>query len=412
MILKYDSYHNKIILPDRISTGILPHFISAASQWLQRGPAATITLDFSLTKKAFANGMLGIIAIVNQLRAEGVNIKVILPDDKKANGYFFTTNWAHLLDPRFKSNKKHSKNHFVAQFGSFEQLPPLVNNFMDLVLEHILMPKDIQSALEWSVNEICDNVINHAETGLGGFIQVIAYPTNDLIAFTVADAGRGILNSLKEGIPKLDNDLEAIQEAVKAGITRNKEVGQGNGLAGTLRITSMTGGSLDILTGTGRLLVAPDGIENFQYSHNQAFKGTCVSAQIVLSHEFSVTEALTFGKVPYVPYSIVDYKYELQEEDALLVKIRNEKAGTGTRSAGRQMNKKLLNLIEAKPGYAIYVNWENINVIASSYADEFIGKLFVKLGAGQFEAIIKNINLDPVVELIINKAIAQRSLSG
>ncbi len=125
---------------------------------------------------------------------------------------------------------------------------------MEIIMGHIQMPKDVLAALEWSITEICDNVINHSESKVGGFLQVIAYPQNNLVAFTVADAGKGILQSLKEGIPTLTSDVEAIQQAIKAGVTRNKDAGQGNGLAGTSRIAVMTGGSLDILTGAGRLL--------------------------------------------------------------------------------------------------------------------------------------------------------------
>jgi anti-sigma regulatory factor (Ser/Thr protein kinase) len=115
---------------------------------------------------------------------------------------------------------------------------------MDVVLRSMFIPSDIISALEWSISEICDNVINHSESMVGGFVEVITFPRQGIITFTVADAGRGILGSLKEAIPTLRTDAQAIGEAIKAGVTRNKAVGQGNGLAGSLRITTMTGGSM------------------------------------------------------------------------------------------------------------------------------------------------------------------------
>jgi len=171
----------------------------------------------------------------------------------------------------------------------------------------------------------------------------------------------------------------------------------------------MTGGSLDILTGEGRLLFERRGNKTFEYGNNRSFQGTCVSGQIVLSHQFSVREALTFGAVPYEPYTIVDQKYEMQDEDALLVKMNEQEGGTGTRAAGGEMYTMILNLMEAKPDYPIYLNWENVQVIASSFADEFLGKLFVKLGQLKFEAIIKNIYVNDVVEYIISKAISERA---
>jgi len=408
VFLKYDTFGNRIEFSDHISTGILPHFAAAIRLWHERGPANSLTFDFSRVSKAFANGMLGVIATANNLRFQGVDILVTLPYSQMPRQFFSSTNWAHLLDSRFaRTNNK--RNHYVQRFSSYQELPDVVNNFMEVVLRHIEIPRDIQSALEWSVNEICDNVINHAQTDAGGYLQVIAYPKHDLIAFTVADAGRGILHSLQEGVPTLEKDVQAIEEAIKAGVTRNKQFGQGNGLAGTYRITSMTGGSLDILTGEGRLLLERHGNKTFDYGGERSFQGTCVSGQIVLSHQFSVREALTFGAIPYDPYTIVDQKYEMQDEDALLIKMSEQEGGTGTRAAGGEMYTMILNLMEAKPGYPIYLDWENVAVIASSFADEFLGKLFVKLGKMKFEAVVKNIYINNIVEHIISKAISERA---
>lgn len=139
---------------------------------------------------------------------------------------------------------------------------------MDVVLRNMKISRDLISALEWSINEICDNVINHSFSKVGGFVQVATFSARNSISFTVADAGRGILNSLKEGIPTLRTDAQAIGEAIKAGVTRNKKYGQGNGLAGSLRITNMTGGSLDILSGSGRFLSTPETAQKTELERN------------------------------------------------------------------------------------------------------------------------------------------------
>lgn len=408
-LVKYESYRNRIIFPKRIATGALPEFASAIQEWNNRKPSNFLTLDFSKVVKAFANGMLGIIAITVNLRLQGTQIDVILPELPIPKEFLRSTNWAHFLDPvHFPKRSQARKRQFLGQFSTFEELPAQVTGFMEIVMRHMEMPGDILSALEWSVNEICDNVINHSNSAPGGFLQVIAYPTNDIIAFTVADAGRGILHSLKEGIPGLESDIQAIEEAVKTGVTRNKAHGQGNGLAGTRRITTMTGGSLDILSGLGRLTITKD--TNASRTENAAggFNGTCVSGQIRISYDFSVSKALTFGSVPYVPYTIIDAHYELPDEDALLIKMQEEAIGTGSRAAGREMHTKVLNILGAKPGYPLYIDWQNVSVIASSFADEFIGKLYVKQGKIKFEQTIRNIQMNALVAQLIEKAIAER----
>jgi hypothetical protein len=412
LFVKYNSRQNKIEFPDRISVGILPEFAAAISIWDQRKPGNSLAFDFSRVTKAFANGMLGIIAKVTQLRLKGNDIFIILPHQPDHREFFLATNWAYLLNPDFPMETGQNTRHFARQFTSFEMLPNLIFQFMNIVMRYISMPKDILSALEWSVNEVCDNVINHSNSSSGGFLQIIAYPQNGTIAFSVADAGNGILTTLREGFPNLETDIEAIEEALKAGVTRNKKYGQGNGLAGTLRISSMTGGSLDILSGRGRLLITPEGKTLSLNSLPKNFSGTCVSGHIRMSTEFSISEALSFGPFSYSPYNVVDAQYELEHEDALLVRMKNEDLGTGTRQAGKEMRFKLLNLIEVKPGYPIYIDWQEISVVASSFADEFVGKLFVTLGKGQFERIIRNTNLDPLVAQLISKAITERSMTN
>lgn len=408
----FNSYRNAIEFPARISAGVLPDFGAALHQWNLRGQTDRLILDFSNVEKAFANGMLGIIAMIADLRAKGFQIDYIPPASATARDFFAATKWSGFLNPEIQRPEKIYRKHFIQQFNSFEELPDLVNNFMDIIIRHIEMPRDILTALEWSVNEICDNVINHSNSVAGGFVQVIAYPAKDIIAFTVADAGRGIFNSLKEGIKDLPGDVEAIEEAIKVGVTRNKEVGQGNGLAGNLRITEMTGGSLDIISNGGRVLFLPDKINRITNPADKKITGTCVSSQINISQDFSVVQALTFGAIPYTIYNIADAKYEMPDADALYIAMRDEKAGTGTRAAGKEMHTKVVNLMKAKPGYPIIINWESIEVIASSFADEFIGKLFVKIGEKEFDSYIKNTNLMPLVSQLIDKAITERNAQG
>jgi anti-sigma regulatory factor (Ser/Thr protein kinase) len=388
---------------------VLPQFAGAIQEWRDRKPDNSLTLDFSKVQKAFADGMLGIIAVTTDLRLQGQKIAVVPPELPIPQKFFTATNWAHLLDPdNVPKRSQPHRRQFLQQFTTYKDLPGLVDGFMEIVMRHMEMPVDILAALEWSVNEVCDNVINHSNSAPGGFLQVIAYPDSRIIAFTVADAGRGILTSLQEGFPCLETDVEAITKAIEAGVTRNKAHGQGNGLAGTRRITTMTKGSLDIISGAGRINIVGDAETPRVWKAERSFNGTCVSGQIRISHDFSVSKALTFGKTPYVPYTIVDAHYELQEEDALLLKMEDQETGTGSRAAGREMRMKALNLIAAKPGFPLYLNWNNITIIASSFADEFLGKIFVRLGKEKFEHTIKHLEIQPLVAQLIGKAIAER----
>lgn len=131
-----------------------------------------------------------------------------------------------------------------------------------------------------------------------------------------------------------------------------------------------------------------------------------------MSHEFSIIEALKFGPHDYAPYTIVDAKYEKEDEDALYIKISDQLEGAGTRAAGKELRNKVKNLHTAKPDYPIYVDWQDTKIVASSLADEFLGRLFVELGKDKFESIFRNLHMSEVVEHIISKAITERAATG
>lgn len=411
-IVRYRSYDNTILFPIKIASAILPHFASAVNQWSNKRPYDLLTFDFSAVQKPYSNGMLGVIATINKLTLQrDFRYKIVLPNDQNVRKLFSITNWSYYLDSRnfSKSESVHDRHLVTRQFTSFEDLPLIVNDFMDVVLRNMRTPKDILSGLEWSINELCDNVINHSESPVGGFIEVVTYTKENKIAFSIADSGRGILSSLKEGIPTLHTDEQAIGEAIKAGVTRNKKFGQGNGLAGSLRITTMSGGSLDISSGKGRFYSTSGNSTSKEFDKSQPYDGTIVSGTILIAKNFSIVKALEFGgKISYTPINIIDLNYEMKDQDCLLMRMRDETTGYGTRKAGKQMNMKILNFISSKPNYPIYVDWEGVPVISSSFADEFMGKLFVELGPLNFSGLIRNKNMEQLVKGLLDKAIAQR----
>ncbi|WP_159433507.1 STAS-like domain-containing protein [Flavobacterium cucumis] len=361
--------------------------------------------------QAYPNGVLPIISSITEIRDEGYNVYVKLPHNENVRRLFRSVNWAHYLAPsQFeKSEAMHDRHLVTRNFKDEKEQFQIVNDFMDVVLRSMELPKDIISGLEWSVNEITDNVLNHSKSKNGGFVQASTYPTNGVIAFAVADSGRGILESLKEGFPSLRTDTQAIGEAMKAGVTRNPKYGQGNGLAGSLRVTTLTGGSLEITSGKARVISTSNETTRNDRRDFQYYQGTLVCGQINVTNDFSISKALNFGMDEnYEPGNVIDYHYEMEDQDCLILSMKKETTGFGTRRSGKQINTKINNLIKAKPNYPLVIDWEGVPVISSSFADEMVGKLFIKLGAISFSSIIRNINMEPLIRNLLDKAISQR----
>jgi hypothetical protein len=382
----------------------------AAIDRVERNGDSNLCLDFTSVVNAYPNGMVPIIATVENLRHKGISFKVLLPNHFNTRKMFRSVNWAYLLSPSdFDASEAHHDRHLVTRrFTDAAEQKSVVDDFMDVVLRNISAPRPIFSGLEWSVNEITDNVLNHSNSIFGGLIQANIYLKNNTVAFAVADAGRGILASLSEGIPSLRTDSQAIGEAIKAEVTRGAKFGQGNGLAGAVRVTTLSGGSFELTSGKSRLLVTPTESKNSDRRPFQYFQGTAVAGQIRISEDFSIEEALSFGNRSYAPVDFIELNSEQDDDKSLKIELKAESTGYGTRQAGKQLRTKAINLLRAEKTHPLVIDWAGIPVISSSFADEFLGKLFLELGPLTFSSRVRNIGMEQLIAGLLDKAISQR----
>lgn len=399
---------NRIQFIGRVNPYAHAQFLGCFHECRERG-YPDVVLDFSRCESAFPNGMIPLLASVDALRREKIDLSVTLPgEEDRLARLFVNTNWAHFLEPaRFpKSDTVHDRHLAAHRFSDFDQQQRLVNAFMDVVMRNMTLERDVIAGLEWSINEITDNVLNHAECEEGGIVQVSTFRDTRRIAFAVADSGRGILSSLREGHPALETDADAIGEAMKAGITRNPDDGQGNGIAGALRIATMSQGSFSITSGLAHVSVKMG--ETWHYRNQQKFQGTVVYAELGLDAQFHLSEALGLGGDPHQPADVIETAYQADEHDATVLKMRNESTGFGSRTAGRQLRTKCLNLLNAEPSKPLVLDWTAVPLVSSSFADELVGKLFASLGPLAFAARVRNVGMEAVVRALVDKAIMQR----
>lgn len=405
---------NRIVFDAKINSMSHRDFMLVQHE-VQRSGIDKVTLDFSSCDRAFADGMLPIICGVEAMRERGQKVSVILPRDSSLQRLFTNTSWAHYLDPDIHqpSNTAFDRHMAVHRFVAFEEQRAIVNEVLDVAMRTMSMARDVLEGLEWSFNEVTDNVLNHSQAPTGGLVQVTTYRDQGLVGFVVADRGQGILRSMREGYPDLASDKHAIGEAIKAGITRNPDVGQGNGLAGSLRIATLSGGSFALTSGTAQLVVQAykhnTDSKSFERRREQSFQGTLVSAFIKQNSDFKMADALAFPGYQHARFDIIDAKYENEDGSALIVRMRDETSGFGTRGAGRQVRTKCENLLDAETAMPMLLDWSGVPVISSSFADEFVGKLFVALGPLAFMARVRNVGMEALVRGLVDKAILQRS---
>lgn len=403
---------NRIRFLGRVNARAHREFLYCLSDGLERG-YEDFVLDFSVCDRAYLWGMLPVLAGLERLRRDRVVVAAVLPEDDMCRRLFHNTNWAHYLNPA-RYEKVHANpvdtgdgRHVPAhRFTDQATQEVLVNASLDVLMRNLVLDRSSLKALEWSLNEITDNVLNHAESPDGGLVQVNTFSEGTRVEIGIADSGQGVLASLRQGHPHLRTDEEALHEAMKAGTTRDPRIGQGNGIWYTMKLARDFGGSFDITSGSAELKVSPDDVKSYKRSQRGRFHGTFVRA------DFPLDSGVTFEEVLGLSGSHVDFietSYETDDGNALVLRLGRESSGFGTRRAGRGLRTKCRNLLNAAPEKPLLLDWEGIALVSSSFADELMGKLFVELAPLVFAARVRSKGMEPLVRGLVDKAILQRA---
>ena len=410
---------NKTLVFEKLQ---VPEVIAAAYRTQDiRGPLTPeIAFDLSQLDRAFSPRVLALAAITRGLRERGVEVALILPTDEKLHRHFLNTNWAHLMAPSsFGESASGFSDHMPAtEYGTTNAQSEVVSTVTELLLLQANIAKDVLGAFEWSMNEVTDNVLTHAEDPLGGFVQVTKFLGRGRgprrYEIVVADAGRGIGSSMRESFPELVDDIAACKHALEPGITSGP--GQGNGLAGIQSIAELAGGEISILSGHayGQLNYSDETPVVFWRNVFEGvnFPGTVVTVSLPLDVELDLREALRFQSPDWEPFDLVEAKYEAEQEGTFVIRLADEPSGRGTRESGRLLRNKVQNLISRDEHAIVRIDFSEVTMVSSSFADEFLGKLRLAMGPTAFDLHILFVNLPPPVQAVIAGAVSQRMRSG
>jgi anti-sigma regulatory factor (Ser/Thr protein kinase) len=371
-----------------------------------------IVLDFRAATYVDANLMLPLSSYADFNRKHHVDFSLVEPADGTLRRLFVNTNWAHFIDPTtYDSNDKRRFNNLPAlQFMDGDAQHNVVNRAMEVLMETIKVQDRKQlKALEWALNEITDNVLNHAESPTGGMVQIQSFPTKNTVTFYVADTGLGIPATLRHAIPSITSDTDALDRAIREGVTRNTMTNQGNGLFGTFKCCEVSNGSFQIISNHAHLTwTEKSGLSIKQ--DNVPFRGSYIAATINYSTAGLLEKAFVFkGRVHEPANDFIEAHY-VTEGEKLIFQVAKEVEGFGSREFGRRARSKVDNILLEK-NIIIEFDFADVPLVSSSFADEVFGKLFVELGALDFMKRCTFRAVDPTVKRLIDRAIAQRMKS-
>jgi hypothetical protein len=403
----FRSENNHLFFSGATGDDVLP-VVAALHNLVHKQGYRDVVLDFSKAGYLNPRFMLPLVTTARSYRGEKVDFEIVEPEDPKSSRMLQNTNWAHLIWPeKYESRDDRNRMHLSAlQYSSAQDQFGAVDRSMDVILRSIEgLDRSRLKALEWSLNEITDNVLNHSESPVGGLLQVVTYPKRHLVEFYVCDAGIGIPKTLRQGRPQLSDDVSALRQAIEEGVTRNPATNQGNGLFGTFKCCEVSGGEFDIVTDYVRLTHRPGTLQTGRNSI--PFRGTFVRASINYGFEKLLEKALIFKGKAHDPAS--DYIERIYEGamDEIRFKVSDELATFGSREAGKLARNKIENLMDRGRATIVF-DFADIHLISSSFADEVFGKMFVDLGPIKFGQLCRFENVDSTVQKLIYRAVTQR----
>lgn len=398
---------NRISIQGGVQRHHLRRLCASLHQTIVDRGFSDVVLDFSTCDFLTEAVMLPLMPIITDYRRRRISFDLIPPADAQLNRLFLNANWGHYIRPERYDPSSREGGHVPAlRFGGTEDQSEILDKVMRLILRQLETDRSTLKAIEWSLWEIMDNVSNHAQSPVGGFVQATAYKNRNQVEFVVSDAGIGIPASMQ-----IDNHATALSEAINEGVTRDKTQNAGNGLYGSYRVAVLSGGQFEIHSLHGLLYVNnPDeGIRNSQ--ETVPYNGTSVRCAITIGDHELLNKALRFKNVPHdPPFDYIERTFERGQGDVTFNMRDQAWRDFGSRQGGVKIRGMIQNLLNLN--HPVILDFNGVGVISSSFADEVFGRLFVEMGPRAFMTRIEMRNVDPTVEGLIDRAIVQRTRIG
>lgn len=252
-------------------------------------------LKIILYKYVLPESLAIVVAFYRAKVFEGYNINVNIPNiNTYAQRIDFHKNMGIEEEENF--NRYSSEGRFI-EITNFneENSIKLVNNIMKIFRNNIDLEDSVFRVLNYCFLEVVDNVHNHSQSPIGGYLTAQRFPTERMLCITIIDCGRGIYKSLTQNENseyKHLTESEAMEYCIKESVTNGN--GMGNGLYHTRRFIELNNGKMTISSGRKKLIVTQEGIEVVDIPN---FNGTIVSLCIKLDNQINFNE-IFYGNIP------------------------------------------------------------------------------------------------------------------
>lgn len=238
-------------------------------------PDEKVLIDARRTRWASPYGLTGLLTVA-QTRLQRPTLAV--PELEETASYWSKTQFFRYADDLYEITGRTPRARYADDSNVLLEVTPIAktedihgvvdriqNKAQAMLIGTLHLEPSATMRFTMALSEICQNVIEHA--GRGGWVSVHAYKFQQrlgrhAVVIAVSDAGIGFRQSMESthGPRATDrwDDGMALEETVMRGVSRFRDPGRGQGLAGVRKFVQTWGGKFSVRSGTARIALIPE----------------------------------------------------------------------------------------------------------------------------------------------------------
>jgi len=237
-----------------------------------------VLFDAHAAQWASPYGLLGLLAAGQAITEGGGEQPLLtLPQDRDVTHYWARAGFLRHAEQFFELHGKAPRSVArgesdvlleITSVKGADDVHDVVSHIQDRAASILTRELGLEAAATMgfgmALSEACQNIVEHA--GTGGWVAVQTYTWRRklgrrVVVIAVADAGVGFRRSLEATQAKRFgdrwSDAAALEAALIQGVSRFRDPGRGQGLAGIRRYLNRWAGKLAVRSGTARMAMVP-----------------------------------------------------------------------------------------------------------------------------------------------------------
>ncbi len=265
-----------VTVPTSLDDRTLDALAESIGDW---PPAAGMLVDARGCTWASPYGLTALLTLGQSMSESQLpKCRFMAPEREETKSYWARSGFFHAAEEYFEVVGRIPKRNFEAPSDVLLPVTPLraaedvihvVGRIQEgatrILASELNLPAKATMGFVMTLSESCQNVIEHA--GTGGWVAVQTYNWRrrlgrKVVVIAVSDSGIGFRRSLEatqaKRVGERWGDASALELAILQNVSRYRDPGRGQGLAGIRGYLGRWQGKLSVRSGTARLAVVPD----------------------------------------------------------------------------------------------------------------------------------------------------------